>query len=53
MAAIERITMTMRQLDRYMVIQAVANGILKPWRAAERARADDAADSAVGEHLIN
>lgn len=36
MAATERITMTMRELDRYKVIQAVADGMLKPWRAAER-----------------
>ncbi|MDG0023217.1 ISNCY family transposase [Trinickia sp. Y13] len=36
MAATERITMTMRELDRYKVIQAVAEGMLKPWRAAER-----------------
>ncbi|RDU94572.1 ISNCY family transposase [Trinickia dinghuensis] len=36
MAATERITMTMRELDRYKVIQAVAGGMLKPWRAAER-----------------
>jgi transposase len=36
MAATERITMTMRELDRYKVIQDVANGVLRPWRAAER-----------------
>jgi hypothetical protein len=36
MAATERITMTMRELDRYKVIQSVADGMLKPWRAAER-----------------
>ena len=36
MAATERITMTMRELDRFKVIQAVADGMLKPWRAAER-----------------
>lgn len=36
MAATERITMTMRELDRYKVIQDVADGMLKPWRAAER-----------------
>ena len=36
MAATERITMTMRELDRYKVIQAVADGMLNPWRAAER-----------------
>ena len=35
MAATERITMTMRELDRYKVIQDVADGMLKPWRAAE------------------
>ncbi|MEI6003485.1 ISNCY family transposase [Paraburkholderia bengalensis] len=36
MAATERITMTMRELDRYKVIQDVADGTLNPWRAAER-----------------
>ncbi len=36
MAATERITMTMRELDRFKVIQDVADGTLKPWRAAER-----------------
>jgi hypothetical protein len=36
MAATERITMTMRELDRYKVIRDVADGTLKPWRAAER-----------------
>jgi transposase len=36
MAATERITMTMRELDRYKVIQDVADGTLMPWRAAER-----------------
>jgi hypothetical protein len=30
--------MTMRELDRFKVIQDVANGRLKPWRAAERLR---------------
>ena len=38
MAATERITMTMRELDRFKVIQDVADGTLKPWRAAERLR---------------
>nr|WP_232453980.1 hypothetical protein [Burkholderia ubonensis] len=33
MAATERITMTMRELDRFKVIQEVADGKLKPWRA--------------------
>ncbi|KWK72229.1 hypothetical protein WM16_18305 [Burkholderia ubonensis] len=28
--------MTMRELDRFKVIQDVADGKLKPWRAAER-----------------
>jgi hypothetical protein len=28
--------MTMRELDRFKVIQGVADGMLKPWRAAER-----------------
>lgn len=36
MAATERITMTMRELDRFKAIQDVADGKLKPWRAAER-----------------
>ncbi|MGF6508401.1 hypothetical protein OKW26_004227 [Paraburkholderia sp. 32] len=36
MAATERITMTMRELDRYKVIQDVADGVLRPWRAAKR-----------------
>jgi hypothetical protein len=36
MAATERITMTMRELERYKVIEAVVDGMLKPWRAAER-----------------
>ncbi|MGF6935437.1 hypothetical protein OKW41_004599 [Paraburkholderia sp. UCT70] len=38
MAASNRITMTMRELDRFKVIQDVADGKLKPWRAAERLR---------------
>jgi hypothetical protein len=39
MVALERITMTMRELDRFKVIQDVADGNkLKPWRAAERLR---------------
>jgi len=36
MAATDRITMTMRELDRFKVIQSVVDGQLKPWRAAER-----------------
>jgi len=36
MVAMERITMTMRELDRFKVIQDVVDGKLKPWRAAER-----------------
>src|SRR5471030_2704159 len=36
MAAADRITMTMRVLDRFKVIQSVVDGQLKPWRAAER-----------------
>ncbi|CAB3746075.1 integrase [Burkholderia paludis] len=36
MAGTERITMTMHELDRFKVIQAVADGKLQPWRAAER-----------------
>ncbi|PYE12261.1 transposase [Paraburkholderia silvatlantica] len=36
MAATERITMTMRELDRFKVIQDVLDGRLRPWRAAER-----------------
>ncbi|PMS16259.1 integrase, partial [Paraburkholderia rhynchosiae] len=38
MAATGLITMTMRELDRFKVIQDVADGKLKPWRAAERLR---------------
>jgi hypothetical protein len=41
MAATEWITMTMRELDRFRVIQDVADGELKPWRAAERLRLTD------------
>ncbi|CAN7748904.1 ISNCY family transposase [Paraburkholderia hospita] len=36
MAVTERITMSMRELDRFKVIQDVADGKLKPSRAAER-----------------
>jgi len=36
MAVTDRITMTMRELDRFKVIQSVVDGSLKPWRAAER-----------------
>ncbi|CAB3671332.1 ISNCY family transposase [Trinickia soli] len=36
MAATERITMTMRELDRFKVIQDVVDGKLQPWRAADR-----------------
>ena len=35
-AATERITMTMRELDRLKIIQDVLDGRLKPWRAAQR-----------------
>jgi hypothetical protein len=35
MGALDRITMSMRELDRLKVIQAVADGLLMPWRAAE------------------
>ncbi|WP_433706548.1 ISNCY family transposase [Paraburkholderia sacchari] len=35
-AATERITMTMRELDRLKIIQDVRDGRLKPWRAAQR-----------------
>ena len=36
MNATGTITMTMREPDRFKVIQDVADGKLKPWRAAER-----------------
>ncbi|WP_244119519.1 helix-turn-helix domain-containing protein [Burkholderia gladioli] len=36
MTATERITMTIRGLDRFKVIKEVADSGLKPWRAAER-----------------
>jgi len=36
MAATDRITMSMRELDRFKVIEAVAEARLKPGRAAER-----------------
>ncbi len=36
MNATGTITMTMRELDRFKVIQGVTDGKLKPWRAAER-----------------
>ncbi|MCP3728713.1 helix-turn-helix domain-containing protein, partial [Paraburkholderia sp. CNPSo 3272] len=36
MAATERITMTMRELDRLKLIQDVVDGRLKPLRAAQR-----------------
>ena len=36
MAVTDRITMTMRELDRFKVIQSVVDGSLKPSRAAER-----------------
>ncbi|ALL66481.1 Mobile element protein [Paraburkholderia caribensis MBA4] len=36
MNATGTITMTMRELDRYKVIQDVTDCMLKPWRAAER-----------------
>ena len=36
MAATDRITMTMCELDRFKVIQAVADDLLKPSRAAQR-----------------
>ena len=32
----DRITMTMRELDRFKVVQSVADGLRKPWRAAQR-----------------
>ncbi|WP_419683765.1 helix-turn-helix domain-containing protein [Burkholderia theae] len=38
MAATERITMTMRELDRFKVIEAVAECRLKPGQAADRLR---------------
>jgi hypothetical protein len=30
------VTMSMRELDQLKAIQAVADGLLMPWRAAER-----------------
>src|SRR5260370_25826638 len=30
------VTLNMRELDRFKVIQGVADGLVKPWRAAER-----------------
>jgi hypothetical protein len=36
MGAPDRITMSMRELDRFKVIHNVADGLLKPGRAAER-----------------
>ena len=30
------VTLNMRELDRLKVIQSVVDGLLKPWRAAER-----------------
>ena len=36
MAATDTITMSMRELDRYKVIRSVADGLLKPGRAAQR-----------------
>jgi hypothetical protein len=38
MAATDRITMSMRELDRFKVIQSVVDGVLNPWRVdrAER-----------------
>lgn len=36
MAATERITMSMRELDRLKVVEAVIEQRLMPWRAAER-----------------
>jgi hypothetical protein len=36
MAATDRITMTMRELDRLEVIEAVIEERLMPWRAVER-----------------
>jgi hypothetical protein len=36
MAVTERITMTMRELDRLKIIQAIVEMGLKPGRAAER-----------------
>jgi hypothetical protein len=32
----ELVTLNMRELDRFNVIQGVADGLVKPWRAAER-----------------
>src|SRR6266581_1281169 len=36
MAATERITMTMREVDRLRTIQSVVDGMLMTWQAAER-----------------
>ena len=36
MRAAELVTLTMRELDRLKVIQAIVEMGLKPWRAAER-----------------
>jgi hypothetical protein len=38
MAATDRTTMTMRELDRFKVIQSVVDGVLKPWRVAREER---------------
>jgi len=38
MAIPDLVTMSMRELDRLKVVEAVARGELKPWRAAEKLR---------------
>ena len=48
MAATERITMTMRELDRFKVIQDVADGTAQAVACGRTARADDAADTTPG-----
>ncbi|RQR29786.1 hypothetical protein DIE23_21515 [Burkholderia sp. Bp9143] len=51
MAATERITMTMRELDRFKVIQDVADGKLKPSLAAERLELTKPASSPTGRQV--
>jgi hypothetical protein len=48
LAATGRITMTTRELDRFRVIQDVADGTLKPWRAAPRLGLTAASPALVG-----
>ena len=52
MAATDRITMMMREFDRFKVIQSVVDGYRMPWRAAELPGCQSASGRATDYHVL-